>query len=115
MNQLISVYPHAVGWIQTPNELIKGLSGFHADKWYELGVELNVPVAELDVFHSNYIRSDRVKRCLSVTLTWWYENTESPGGANWGDICAALHAINEKALAAKVAKEHGKHIVHGFL
>ena len=107
LNQLISVYPHAIGWIQTPNELIRGLSGFHADKWHELGVELNVPVAELNVIHSNYIRSDGVKRCLSETLTCWYKNTESP---NWGDICAALHTINEKALAARVAKEHGKHL-----
>ena len=106
---LISVYPDAVGWIQSPNELIRGLSEFCADKWYDLGVQLDVPVSELKAIYSNNFAFG-VKRCLSETLTWWYNNTESPGGANWGDICASLHAINEKALAAKVAKKHGKHM-----
>ena len=105
----------SVGWIRSENELIREFSRFHADNWYNLGVQLNVPIRELRAINSNYIRSDGVKRCLSETLTWWYNNPESSGGVTWDSICVALHAVDEKALAAKLARKHGKHVVVWFM
>lgn len=99
-----------IGWIKSENVLLKkGLEQFPADKWYQLGVALGVPVDELKTIQSGYIMlSGGVKRCLSETLEWWYRNT--PGGATWSDLCVALHAVDERALAKKVAKDHGNYM-----
>ena len=98
------------GRIKDDSTLIKGLLKFPTPKWYQFGLELNVPSGILKGIEHDYIQRGGVKQCLNETLIWWYNNTR--GCATWGDICTALHAVEEGALAAKVAKEHGKPILY---
>lgn len=99
-------FPETVGGIEDETTLIKDLAKFPSAKWHELGVQLNVPLDQLQTIQSNHVQSGGVKRCLAETLGWWYKNNRR--GATWGDICAALHAVEEGHLATKVAKAHGK-------
>ena len=68
-------------------------------------MQLNVPNSTLKAIEHNYMLAGGVGRCLSETLTSWYNNNRN---ASWNEICAALHTVNEVALAKKVAKNHGK-------
>ena len=92
--------------IHDANELTEGLSKFPSEKWHQLGVVLNLPTDTLKIIEQHYLPSGRVKSCLSETLRWWYNNNS--GGATWVDICAALLAVDEGALATVVAIENGK-------
>ena len=103
ISQLFSLC--TAGKIPSENELIMGLSGLSATKWYKLGVALNLSDGTLNTIEVNNMNTYGVERCLSGTLIRWYNNT--PGGT-WGDICAALYAIDERVLARKVARAHGK-------
>ena len=106
---LISLFSSCTsGRIEDESTLIKGLSRFPPAKWHQFGLELSVPVSTLKGFEHDYLQRGGGKRCLIETLEWWYNNTR--GSATWGDICAALHAVEEGVLAAKVAKEHGKRL-----
>ena len=84
-----------------------GLSEFSAANWHKLGVALSISDDTLKIFQANHMGTIGVDRCLSATLAHWYKNTT---GGTWGDICAALFAIDERALARKVAKNHGKYV-----
>ena len=99
-------FPETVGGIEDENTLIKDLARFPPAKWHELGLQLNVPLDQLRIIQSNHMQNGGVMRCLVETLGWWYKNNRH--GATWGDICAALHAVEEGSLATKVARTHGK-------
>ena len=69
-------------------------------------MELNVPVDELvSIQHNFNIKQGGVGKCLTATLEWWYNRTPD---CTWADIIAALHAVEERALAILVARSHGK-------
>ena len=98
-----------IGRILSETSLLKGLNKFPPSKWHQLGVQLNIPASTLTTLESNYMLNGGVKRCLTETLVWWYNNTTS---ASWNQICAALHTVNEEVLAKKVARDYGKLSTH---
>jgi len=65
--------------------------------WYDLGLQLGVPVYELDEIQSNYPRDN--SRCKSVMLSFWFNNAEE---RSWDAIAYALRKIDYCDLAIKI-------------
>lgn len=68
--------------------------------WFQLGLQLKVPSAELET-----IRADHHKTtdCRSSMLIWWLKHTESP---TWSELARALLMI-DKNLAQKLSVKYG--------
>lgn len=72
-----------------------------APDWYRLGLELDVPVGDLDI-----IQSDCLGRCLEgmqKMLHKWLEICVNP---TWKQIMIALQSINKSSLAKSIDQEH---------
>ena len=69
------------------------------DKWYKIGVQLEVPIAKLNNIGRNSMDS------LCDTLDYWMRNDPSP---SWSQIVDALKApgIGEKQLAKTVEEKY---------
>ena len=71
------------------------------DKWYNIGLQLNVPVAELQRIESEH--KGNYTTCLRQMLIKWLES----GQANWKSLCDALHnPIVLAALANTLMKKY---------
>ena len=74
-------------------------------RWYNIGVQLQVPVADLQRIESEY-KNDH-STCLRQMLIKWLET----GSANWGALIDALqapivHGDENKALAEVLLKKY---------
>ena len=72
-----------------------------APDWYRLGLELDVPVSDLDI-----IQSDCLGRCqdgMQTMLGIWLKRCVHP---TWKEIMIALQRMKNNLLAMCVGKEH---------
>ena len=82
------------------------LSELHSvkEKWYNIGLQLMVPVAELRRIESEH-KGDHTT-CLRQMLIKWLES----GQANWKSLCDALHSPivlgDDAALANTLMKKY---------
>ena len=89
------------------NDLGTVLTELHSAraKWYNIGLQLLVPVADLQRIESEY-KNDH-STCLRQMLIKWLEM----GSANWGALIDALqapivHGDKNKALAETLRKKY---------
>ena len=72
-----------------------------APDWYRLGLELDVPVSDLDI-----IQSDCLGRCqngMQTMMHLWLKRCVNP---TWKQIMIALQRMKNNLLAKCVEKEH---------
>ena len=75
--------------------LLKGL----ADRWYQLGVQLNIEVSELNEIESN---DDDVKRQLFELLKSWLQRTDSNRSERRPSLLEALNTIGDNVLSRDI-------------
>ena len=71
-------------------------------KWYEIGLQLSVPVQDLESILSEHKNEQNV--CLRLVLIIWLKS----GKANWSTMCSVLTncTIGEKVLADELRKKY---------
>jgi hypothetical protein len=76
------------------------------DKWYLIGIKLEIKPSVLKVFEKQYNNDPR--RCLTEMLQYWLDgNTDSPACVlKWETIIAVLRSplIDEAGLAERIYK-----------
>ena len=86
--------------IPTLKELLEELS--KVEKWFMLGIFLDVPVDQLEKIESSHQQRD-LERCMIDMLKYWLNNNVS---ASWKDVIRALERINQLVLAATVKQKY---------
>ena len=86
--------------IPTLKELLKELS--KVEKWFMLGIFLDVPVDQLEKIESSHQQRD-LERCMIDMLKYWLNNNVS---ASWKDVVRALEQIDQLVLAATVKQKY---------
>ena len=77
-----------------------------AAKWRSLGLELGVPLDQLNTIQSNCVHySDHTSRCLTDMFDWWLK---SDCESTYESLATALDAIGKRDLASKVCQENSK-------
>ena len=72
--------------------------------WYQLGVELGLPISKLDEIECN--NSGKVLRCkLSMLQEWQRQPTLKPSCCTLVD---ALHNMKENTVAERISQQFGK-------
>ena len=71
-------------------------------KWYEIGLQLSVPVEDLESVLSEHKNDQNF--CLCRVLITWLKS----GRANWPTMCSVLtnRTIGEKVLAGELRKKY---------
>ena len=86
--------------IPTLKELLKELS--KVEKWFMLGIFLDVPVDQLEKIESSHQQRE-LERCMIDMLKYWLNNNVN---ASWKDVVRALEQINQLVLAATVKQKY---------
>ena len=77
-----------------------------AAKWRVLGLKLEVPHHQLDIFQANHQRSpNHVQDCLTSMFDWWLKNDNDP---TYEKLAQAIAAIGERQLAKTLCEKYGK-------
>ena len=69
-------------------------------EWYQLGIQLEVPVDKLCTIESNHSRD--ADRCKTEALIWWLHNIED---TSWGKLAKAVEAVGHSVLAKKLREK----------
>ena len=81
-------------------DLMQHLEGIVKD-WYQLGVELGLPICKLDEIECN--NSSNVLRCkLSMLQEWQRQPTLKP---SWCTLVDALCNMKENTVAERISKQ----------
>ena len=72
--------------------------------WYQLGVELGLPINKLDEIECN--NSSNVLRCkLSMLQEWQRQPTLKP---SWCTLVDALHNMKENTVTERISQQLGE-------
>ena len=69
-------------------EIRNELSEVAAAKWYQLGVQLEIPLATLSTIESDYPHD--AQRCMTEILNWWLHNAPE---CSWEKLTEAVEAM----------------------
>ena len=84
-------------------DLMHHLEGVVKD-WYQLGVELGLPINKLDEIECN--NSGNVLRCkLSMLQEWQRQLTLKP---SWCTLVDALHNMKKNTVAESISQQFGE-------
>ena len=96
-----SVYFSAASTPLTLKEIQNNLSEVAAAKWYQLGLQLEIPTATLSTLESDHPRDSQ--RCMTEILNWWVENAQE---CSWEKLIEALEAMGGyRALVERLRKK----------
>ena len=71
-----------------------------ATKWYQLGVQLEIPTAKLSTIESDHPRD--AQRCMTEVMYWWLQNAPE---CSWAKLAEAVEAMGGYAVLAKKIKQ----------
>ena len=71
-----------------------------AAKWYQLGVQLEIPPATLSTIEYNYPRD--AQRCMTEVIKWWLQNASE---CSWTKLAQAVEAMGEYAVLANKLRQ----------
>ncbi len=71
-------------------------------KWYELGLQLDFKVEELDIIESSHGSNQR--KAKIVLFNEWLNNDAS---ASWSKLATALMELGHKCLSNRLMKRQG--------
>ena len=86
----------------TLKEIQNELKEVAAAKWYQLGIQLDIPAATLSTIESDHSRD--AQRCMTEVLNRWLRNAP---GCSWAKLAQALEAMGEYAVLAEKLKQKG--------
>ena len=72
----------------TLKEILNELSEVSAAKWYQLGIQLEIPAAALSTIESDHFRD--AQRCMVEMLHWWLRNATE---CSWEKLTEAVEAM----------------------
>ena len=82
-------------------EIRNKLSEVAAAKWYQLGVQLKIPLATLSTIESDHPRD--AERCMTEILNWWLQNAPE---SSWEKLTEAVEAMGGfRALVERLKKK----------
>ena len=85
----------------TLKEIQNKLNEIAAAKWYQLGIQLEIPVATLSTIESDHPRD--AQRCMTEMLVQWLRNAPE---CSWQKLTEALEAMGGyRALVEKLRKK----------
>ena len=70
------------------------------ERWYELGVQLDVPISKLNEIRCN--NSSDIYQCKLLMLQEWQRRP--PLKPSWCTLVDALHKMEENVIASKIAQ-----------
>lgn len=91
-----------------PEEDLPFLTGLHqlVPKWKHIGVQLGVPVFELDTIQQNNRGGvNEVWDCLRDMFVWWLQNGEN---VTVRKLIKAVHDVCEHQVEVEINQEFGK-------
>ena len=74
------------------------------ERWYELGVQLDVPISKLNETRCN--KSSDVYQCKLLMLQEWQRRTTLK--PSWCTLVDALHNMKENAIVQRISQQFGK-------
>lgn len=82
--------------------ILEELANEAASKWYQIGIQLEVPPDQLNSLRQQNTSDDKAKLCY-VLVSWL-----KSGNASWEALCKVLESgtIGEKALADKLKEDY---------
>ena len=84
-------------------DLMHDLEGI-VKHWYQLGVELGLPISKLEEIECN--NSSNVLRCKLLMLQEWQrQSTLKP---SWCTLVNALHKMEENGVAERISQHFSK-------
>ena len=71
-----------------------------AAKWYQLGVQLEIPPAKLSTIESDHPHD--AQRCMTEVIYWWLQNAPE---CSWAKLAEAVKAMGGYAVLAGKLKQ----------
>ena len=84
----------------TLKEIQNELKEMTAAKWYQLGVQLEMPPATLSTIESDHPRD--AQRRMTEVIYWWLQNTPE---CSWAKLAEAVEAMGGYAVLAGKIKQ----------
>ena len=75
-----------------------------AAKWYQLGMQLEIPPATLSTIESDHPHD--AQRCLTQVVNMWLQNAPE---CSWGKLAQAVEAMDGYAVLAEKLKQKGEY------
>ena len=69
-------------------------------KWYQLGVQLEIPPAKLSTIESDHLRD--AQRCMTEVIYWWLQNAPE---CSWAKLAEAVEAMGGYAVLAEKLRQ----------
>ena len=85
-------------------EIQNELSEMAAAKWYQLGMQLEIPPATLSTIKSNHPCD--AQHCMTEVVNRWLENAPE---CSWAKLAQAVEAIGGYAVLAEKLKQKGEY------
>ena len=82
-------------------EIQNELNEIAAAEWYQLGIQLEIPVATLRTIEHDHPRD--AQRCMTEILNWWLQNTPE---CSWEKLTEAVEAMGRyRTLVERLRKK----------
>ena len=93
----------------TVKEIQNELREMTAAIWYQLGVQLEIPLAKLTTIESDHPRD--AQRCLTEVINRWLRNTPE---CSWTKLARAVEAMGDYTVLAEKLNENVPRLVPTF-
>ena len=85
-------------------EIQNELNEMAAAKWYQLGMQLEIPPATLSTIESDHPRD--TERCMTEVISRWLRNAPE---CSWAKLAQAVEAMGGYAVLAEKLKQKGQY------
>ena len=69
-------------------------------KWYQLGMQLEIPPVILSTIESDHSRD--TQRCMTEVINWWFQNIPE---CSWAKLAEAVEAMGGYAVLAEKLRQ----------
>ena len=80
----------------TLREIQNELNEMEAARWYQLGIQLGVPIAILSTIESDHPHD--TQRRMTEVINWWFRNTPE---RSWAELAEAVEMMGGYAVLAE--------------
>ena len=86
-------------------EIQNELNEMAAAKWYQLGMQLEIPPVTLSTIESDHPRD--AQRCMTEVVNRWLRNAPE---CSWAKLAQAVEAMDGYAVLAEKLKQKGQYL-----
>ena len=84
----------------TLKEIQNELNELTAAKWYQLGIQLGIPLATLSTIEIDHPHD--AQRCMTEVINWWLQNAPE---RSWTKLAEAVEAMGGYTVLAERQKQ----------